>query len=233
MTSSPVALITGGSSGLGAATARLLLEQGHRVTVTGRDRARLDRFAEDCGSPDGLLSLVADAADPEATQCAVDATLQRYGRLDAVVANAGFAVSDSIVDGDPFRWREMVLTNVLGPAVLAWASMDALKESHGRIILVGSVAGLVHAPGSLYGATKWAVTGLAENIRRAVTGLGVGVTLVAPGRMRTNFWDGLGGAPEVSMLTGAQVAESIVWAVRQPAGVDVNTLVVRPIGQPV
>ncbi|MFC6930632.1 SDR family oxidoreductase [Actinomadura yumaensis] len=226
-------MITGGSGGLGAATARLLLGRGHRVAVTGRDRARLDRFAEDRGSPDGLLCLVADASDPEAAQSAVDAALQRYGRLDAVVANAGFAISDSVVDGDPSLWREMVLTNVLGPAVVARASMQALKESRGRVVLVGSVAGFVHAPGSLYGATKWALTGLAENIRRAVTGHGVGVTLVAPGRMETGFWDGLGGPPEASMLTAGQVAESIVWALSQPPGVDVNTLVVRPIGQPV
>ncbi|WP_262706253.1 MULTISPECIES: SDR family oxidoreductase [Streptomyces] len=233
MTDFPVTLITGGSGGLGAAAARLLMERGHRVAITGRDRVRLDRFAEDCGRPDGLLGLVADASGPEATQSAVDAALQRYGRLDAVVANAGVAMSDSIVDGDPSLWQEMVLTNVLGPAVLTRASMEALKASRGRIVMVGSVAGVIYAPGSLYGATKWAVTGLAENTRRAVTGHGVGVTLVAPGRMETSFWDDLGGPPEGSMLTARQVAESIVWAVCQPRGVDVNTLVVRPIGQPV
>ncbi|MFJ9682169.1 SDR family oxidoreductase [Streptomyces sp. NPDC101194] len=233
MTCSPVALITGGSGGLGATTARLLLERGHRVAITGRDRLRLDRFTENCGSPDRLLGLVADAADPEATQSAVDATLQRYGRLDAVVANAGFARSDSVIDGDPSHWREMVLTNVLGPAIVMRASVKALKATHGRIVLVGSVAGFIHAPGSLYGATKWALTGLAENARRALTGHGVGVTLVAPGGMETNFWDNLGGRPERPMLTAMQVAESIVWAVGQPSGVDVNTLVVRPIGQPV
>ncbi|MFD7066764.1 SDR family oxidoreductase [Streptomyces sp. NPDC059913] len=233
MTCSPVALITGGSGGLGATTARLLLERGHRVAVTGRDRLRLDRFTENCGSPDRLLGLVADAADPEATQSAVDATLQRYGRLDVVVANAGFARSDSLVDGDPFHWREMVLTNVLGPAVVVRASVEALKATRGRIVLVGSVAGFIHAPGSLYGATKWALTGLAENARRALTGHGVGVTLVAPGGMDTTFWDNLGGRPERPMLTAEQVAESIVWAVGQPPGTDVNTLVIRPIGQPV
>src|SRR3954452_7658165 len=112
-----VTLITGGSSGIGAAAARLLLERGHRVAVTGRDRDRLDRFATSCGNPAALLPLAADAADPEAMRAAVDGTVERFGRLDAAVANAGSAAPGSVVDGDPARWRDMVLTNVLGPAL--------------------------------------------------------------------------------------------------------------------
>lgn len=233
MTDSPVTLITGGSSGIGAAAATLLLDRGHRVAVTGRDRDRLDRVTQSCGRPEALLSLTADAADHDAVRSAVEAVLERFGRLDAVVANAGSATPDSVTDGDPTRWREMVLTNVLGPALLIHSSVEALRAASGRIVLVGSVAGFIHTPGNLYGATKWAMTGLAENTRRAVTGQGVGVTLIAPGRVDTAFWDALGGPPEGHLLTPEQVAESIVWAVCQPSGVDVNTLVIRPIGQPV
>ncbi|MCP2164645.1 SDR family oxidoreductase [Goodfellowiella coeruleoviolacea] len=233
MTTSPVTLITGGSSGIGAAAARLLLERGHQVAVTGRDRGRLDRFAESCGRPDSLRTFAGDAADYAEMRSAVVATVREFGRLDAVVANAGFATPDSVVDGDPTQWREMVLTNVLGPAVLIRAAVAALRETRGRIVIVGSVAGFIHAPGNLYGATKWAMTGLAENTRRAVTGDGIGVTLIAPGRVETNFWDALGGRPEGQLLTAEQVAESVAWAIGQPAGVDVNTVVMRPIGQPV
>ncbi|MBQ0994989.1 SDR family oxidoreductase [Streptomyces nigra] len=232
MTDSPAALITGGGSGIGAAVARRLLDAGHRVAVTGRGEERLRRFADELGRPEGLLTLAGDAARYEDVQAAVDATLKAFGRLDTVVANAGFATHDSVAQGDPAGWPEMVLTNVLGPALLIRASIDALKESRGRIVLVGSVAGFVPTPGNLYGATKWAVTGLAENTRREVTEWGVGVTLVAPGRVETPFWDGLGGLPEGHLLTADQIADSVVWAVRQPAGVDVNTVVVRPIGQP-
>ncbi|MGW5033222.1 SDR family oxidoreductase [Streptomyces nigra] len=232
MTDSPAALITGGGSGIGAAVARRLLDAGHRVAVTGRGEERLRRFADELGRPEGLLTLAGDAARYEDVQAAVDATLKAFGRLDTVVANAGFATHDSVAQGDPAGWPEMVLTNVLGPALLIRASIDALKESRGRIVLVGSVAGFVPTPGNLYGATKWAVTGLAENTRREVTQWGVGVTLVAPGRVETPFWDGLGGLPEGHLLTADQIADSVVWAVRQPAGVDVNTVVVRPIGQP-
>ncbi|MFD8300132.1 SDR family oxidoreductase [Streptomyces bauhiniae] len=232
MNDSPVALITGGGSGIGAAVARQLLETGHRVTVTGRGKDRLREFAESVGDPDGLLTVPGSASSYDDVRDAVDRTVERYGRLDTVIANAGVATHDSVAEGDPAGWSEMVLTNVLGPALLIRAAVDALKESRGRIVLIGSVAGFVNTPGNLYGATKWAVTGLAENTRRQVTEHGIGVTLVAPGRVETPFWDGYGSLPPGNLLTAGQIADSVVWAIRQPAGVDVNTVVVRPVGQP-
>ncbi|MFI9168603.1 SDR family oxidoreductase [Streptomyces lincolnensis] len=232
MTDSPVTLITGGGSGIGAAVAGRLLDAGQRVAVTGRGEERLDGFAERLGRPDGLLTIPGNAADYEDVRSAVDRTLKEFGRLDAVVANAGFATHDSVATGDPAGWTEMVLTNVLGPALLIRASIDALKESRGRIVLVGSVAGFVPTPGNIYGATKWAVTGLAENTRREVTEFGVGVTLIAPGRVETPFWDSYGSLPPGHLLTADQIAASVVWSMEQPEGVDVNTVVVRPVGQP-
>ncbi|MEU6172902.1 SDR family oxidoreductase [Streptantibioticus parmotrematis] len=234
MGNSPVTLITGGGSGIGAATARLLLEQGHRVVITGRDEQRLKRLAGELGSPEGLLTFAGDTADFDVVSGAVRAAVTAFGRLDAIVANAGFATPGTIADGDPAGWREMVLTNVLGPALLIRAALEELKKTRGRIVLVGSVAGLVHTPGNVYGATKWALTGLAENTRRLVTADGVGVTLIAPGRVETPFWDVAGGGvPEGMLLTADQLAESIVWAMSRPNGVDVNTVTVRPMGQPV
>ncbi|MFF8726430.1 SDR family oxidoreductase [Streptomyces sp. NPDC015171] len=232
MTDSPVALITGGGSGIGAAVARQLLDAGHRVAVTGRGEPRLRAFAEGLGEPAGLLTITGDAADYDDVRAAVDRTIEEYGRLDTVVANAGFATHDAVADGDPSGWARMVLTNVLGPALLIRASVDALKATGGRIVLVGSVAGFVNTPGNLYGATKWAVTGLAENTRRQVTELGIGVTLIAPGRVETPFWGGTDSLPPGRLLTADQIADSVVWAIRQPAGVDINTVVVRPLGQP-
>ncbi|MEU3552590.1 SDR family oxidoreductase [Streptomyces longwoodensis] len=231
-TGSPVALITGGGSGIGAAVARQLLGAGYRVTVTGRGEARLRAFAAELGDPKELLTVVGSASDHDHVRSAVDRTLDAYGRLDTVVANAGTATHDSVATGDPAGWRDMVLTNVLGPALLIRASVEALKETRGRIVLVGSVAGFVHTPGNLYGATKWAVTGLAENTRREVTEFGIGVTLIAPGRVETPFWDGYGSLPPGHLLTADQIADSVVWAIRQPDGVDINTVVVRPLGQP-
>ncbi|MFF3935938.1 SDR family oxidoreductase [Streptomyces phaeofaciens] len=232
MSSSPVALITGGGSGIGAAVARRLLADGYRVTVTGRGEERLRAFAAGLGDPEGLLTLAGSTAEYDDVRRAVEVTLKEFGRIDTVVANAGTATHDSVAEGDPAGWTDMVLTNVLGPALLVRASIDALKETRGRIVLVGSVAGFVPTPGNVYGATKWAVTGLAENTRRQVTEWGVGVTLIAPGRVETPFWDSYGSLPPGRLLTADQIADSVVWAIGQPEGVDINTVVVRPVGQP-
>ncbi|WP_062205215.1 SDR family oxidoreductase [Streptomyces sp. NBRC 109706] len=228
-----VTLITGGGSGIGAAVAGRLRAAGQRVAVMGRGRERLSALERELDAPDELLTISGDSSDWPTVRDAVAVTVERFGRLDAVVANAGVATHDTVVDGDPEKWREMVLTNVLGPALLIRAAVSALRASAGRIVLVGSVAGMIHTPGNLYGATKWAVTGLAENTRRAVTADGIGVTLIAPGRAETPFWDGPGGLPQGRLLSADEVAASVVWALDQPAGVDVNTVTIRPVGQPV
>lgn len=229
----PVTLITGGGSGIGAATARRLLAQGHRITITGRGEERLTRFVSDAGSPEGLLAIVGDAADYDAVEAAVRQTVERFGRLDTVIANAGGGTLGGIADGDPRAWRDMVLTNVLGPAYLIRASLAALQESRGHIVLIGSVAGVQHFAANIYGATKWAVTALAENTRLMVEPDGIRVTLIAPGRVETKFWDLVGGLPEdVVNLTSDQIADTIVWAISQPPSVAVSTVVVRPIDPP-
>jgi NADP-dependent 3-hydroxy acid dehydrogenase YdfG len=233
MASSPVTLITGGSTGIGAAAARQLLGRGHRVAVTGRDRGRLARLADDLGDlsgPAGLLTLPGDASDDDAVRSAVGAVVATFGRLDAVVANAASAAQGNLADGDPAEWRDMILTNVLGPALLIRAALPALKQTRGRIVLVGSTVGFVPSRGNLYGVTKWALAGLAENTRLMVTGDGVGVTLIAPGRVETPFWDTHGGLPEGDNLSADQVADTIVWAISQPPGVDISAVTVRPFG---
>jgi NADP-dependent 3-hydroxy acid dehydrogenase YdfG len=230
----PVTLITGGSTGIGAATVRGLLELGHRVVATGRDESRLAGLAKDLDAPDALLTVAGDAAENDHVQAAVDAAVIRFGQLDNVVANAGFATHDTLADGDPAKWRDMVLVNVLAPALLVRAALPELTKSAGRIVFVGSVAGVKNTPGNVYSATKWAVTGLAENTRMLVTGSGVGVTLLAPGRVDTPFWESRGGGrPPGPTLTAEDIARALVWALSQPAGVDVNTVVIRPTGQAV
>ncbi|GAA0463214.1 oxidoreductase [Paractinoplanes deccanensis] len=237
-TSLKTVLITGGTSGIGAATARLLLGRGHRVAVTGRDPGRLAAFLDETGHTDRVLGLVADAADWDATNAAVTSTVERFGSLDAAVANAGGASPDhfrpgspGVLDGgDPRLWAPMVLTNVLGPALLAEAALPHLERSHGRLVLLGSVAGIKNSPGNLYSATKWAVVGFAENLRLHATTRGVGVTVVNPGMIDTAFWHGQ--APPIAMSPDA-VAEAIGFALGRPDGVDLNTVTIRPIGQPV
>jgi NADP-dependent 3-hydroxy acid dehydrogenase YdfG len=228
----PVTLVTGGGSGIGAATTRILLDRGHRVAITGRGEDRLKAFAADTGAGDALLTFPGDASDPAAVGAAVDGTVAGFGRLDHVVANAGFSTHDDLADGDPERWREMLLTNVLGPALLIKAALPALRAAGGRIVLVGSTAGVKNTPGNFYSVTKFAVSALAENARVLVTGSGVGVTLVSPGRVESPFWDSReDGVPGGPVMTAENVAESIAWALSQPAGVEVNSVVLRPSGQ--
>ncbi|CAM5716045.1 SDR family oxidoreductase [Streptomyces griseorubiginosus] len=200
------------------------------MAVTGRDEGKLKAFLDEAGQPDRLLGLVADAADWQATEAAVTRTVEHFGALDAAVANAGFMSGDSIGAGDPTSWAPMVLTNVLGPALLAHATLPHLEATGGRLVLIGSVAGLKNSPANLYSATKWATTGLAENLRLHVTTRGIGVTLVNPGMIDTPFWQGAGVPPFA--LPPQPIAEAICFALDQPTGVDLNTLTVRPMGQP-
>jgi NADP-dependent 3-hydroxy acid dehydrogenase YdfG len=229
----PVTLITGASTGIGAETARTLLAEGHRLVLTGRTAETLDVLVAELGSGDSVRAEVGDTTDPADVRRAVGAAVDAFGRLDNVVANAGFTSRGSIEDGDPDEWRAMLLTNVLGPAVLVQAALPALRESRGRIVIVGSVAGIRNAAGNMYQVTKWATRALAENVRLMVTGDGIGVTLIAPGRVDTPFWHGQGrsGPPPGPVLQPTTIADAIRWALSQPAGVDVNSLVVRPTGQ--
>ncbi|MFF7340856.1 SDR family oxidoreductase [Streptomyces sp. NPDC008163] len=230
----PVTFITGGSSGIGAESVRRLLGLGHRVAATGRSAKKLAVLAEDMDAGERLLTFEGDAGDWEHVSAAVEETVRTFGRLDHAIANAGYSADAHVETGDPEKWRGMVLTNVLGPALLVKAALPALKESQGRIVLIGSVAGYKNTPGNLYSMTKWAVTGLAENVRMLATGYGVGTTLIAPGRVLTPFWDERpgGAAAAGPMITAGQLVDTLVWAISQPRGVDVNTLVVRPVGQP-
>jgi len=226
-------LITGAAGGIGEATTRRLLAAGYQVAISGRHEAQLQNLVSELNQPDQVFPVMADATDYEAINKAVGRTVERFGKLDVVIANAGFSTHDNLISGDPDRWREMVLVNVLGPALLVKAALPALRASRGRIVFLGSVAGFKNTPGNMYSVTKWAATGLAENTRLLVTGDGIGVTLIAPGRVDTPFWSrrSTGAAADGPSLTAEHIADTIVWALDQPASVDINTVLLRPIGQ--
>jgi NADP-dependent 3-hydroxy acid dehydrogenase YdfG len=227
----PVTLITGGSTGIGAATARSLLKQGHRVALTGRDAAKLTAFTAEQDAGDDIMTLPGDTAEAFDVHKAVRTTVQSWGRLDNVVVSAGFSLPGSLADHTPEAMRAMVLTNVLGPALVVRACLPHLKESRGRLVILGSVAGAKHTPGNLYSVTKWAVHALAENTRLEATADGVGVTLVAPGKVDTPFWDNRGGLPEGPAMGADDIAACILFALNQPRGMDINHLQMRPVGQ--
>jgi NADP-dependent 3-hydroxy acid dehydrogenase YdfG len=127
----------------------------------------------------------------------------------------------------PEHWREMVLTNVLGAAYTARAAIPALMEVRGHLLLTGSVAGRRAIPGSLYSATKWAVTAMGEAIRADLNDTGVRTTLIEPGQVDTPFFDD----PGEGRLEPDDIARAVMYAVSQPPHVDVNEILIRPITQ--
>jgi NADP-dependent 3-hydroxy acid dehydrogenase YdfG len=221
----PVLVVTGASSGIGAATARAAAEAGHRVVVAARRSVPLAGLARELGGPDRALPVACDVTEWEDQRRLVASALERFGRIDAVFANAGFGARRGFLQESPEHWREMVLTNVYGAALTIRASVDALRESRGHLLLTGSVAGRKVAPGSLYSCTKWAVTAMSEAARLELHGSGVRVTLLSPGTVRTPFYDDPVGGDQ---LVPEDVARAVMFALGQPPHVDVNEILMRP-----
>ena len=222
-----VFLITGASSGIGAATARHAARAGFRLVLAARSIDRLQALAEELGGEQRALAVGCDVTEFEQQEALVATTLERFGRLDVAFANAGFGAARGFLNDDPEHWREMVLTNVLGAAYTIRATLPALKQSTGHILLTGSVAGRRAIPGSLYSSTKWAITGMGESLRQDVDGTGLRVTVVEPGMVDTPFFDD----PGEGRLEANDIARAVIFAVEQPPHVDVNEILIRPTAQ--
>jgi NADP-dependent 3-hydroxy acid dehydrogenase YdfG len=223
----PVFLITGASSGIGAATARHAAQAGYRLVLAARSSDPLKDLASELGGPERALAIVCDVTEWEEQQAVVAETLDRFGRLDVAFANAGFGAKRGFLQESTEHWRAMVLTNVYGAALTIRATLPALKEANGHLLLTGSVAGRRALPGSLYSATKWAVTGMGESARQELNGSGVRVTVIEPGMVATPFFDN----PVPDALEADDVARAVMFAVSQPPHVDVNEILIRPTAQ--
>jgi NADP-dependent 3-hydroxy acid dehydrogenase YdfG len=225
--SDPVFLITGASSGIGAATARAAAQAGYRVVLAARSTDRLQTLAEELGGEERALVQSCDVMEWSEQEAMVERTLDRFGSLDVAFANAGFGGGRSFLSGTPERMRDMVLTNVLGAGYTLRAALPALKDTCGHLLLTGSVAGHRVLPGSMYSVTKWAVGAMAEAARQELNGSGVRVTLISPGQVETPFFD----EPSDGRLEADDIARAVIYAVSQPPHVDVNEILVRPTAQ--
>ena len=223
----PVFVITGASTGIGAATARAAVEVGYRVVVAARSEDRLAGLAEELGGEERALAVRCDVSEWEDQEELVSRTLERFGRIDVAFANAGFGAKRGFLEETPEFWRSMVLTNVLGVAYTIRAVLPAIRESRGHVVLTSSVAGRRALAGSLYSSTKWAVTGMGEALRQELNGSGCRVTLIEPGMVDTPFFDD----PVTDALAPEDVARAVLYAVSQPSHVDVNEILVRPTAQ--
>jgi NADP-dependent 3-hydroxy acid dehydrogenase YdfG len=220
-----VFLITGASTGIGAATARHAAEAGYRCVLAARSIDKLEALANEVGG----IAVRCDVSEWEDQQALVQRTLDEYGRIDVAFANAGFGGARGFDKGTPEEWKEMILTNVLGVAYTIRAAMQPLKDSRGHLLLTSSVAGRRALQGSLYSASKHAVTAMGEAARLDFNDTGVRVTLIEPGMVDTPFFDN---PPQMEALQADDVARAVMFAVSQPAHVDVNEILIRPTAQP-
>ena len=224
-----VLLITGASTGIGAETARQAVARGWRVALGARSEDKLRELAGELGE-DNALAHACDVTEWDDQEAFVAATLERFGSIDAVFANAGFGAKRGFLEETPEQWRGMVLTNVLGVAYSIRAALPHFKERNGgHFLLTSSVAGRRALPGSLYSSTKWAVCGMGEALRQEVAETPIKVTLIEPGMVDTPFFDsGVGSGA----LEAGDIARAVLYALDEPPHVDVNEILIRPINQP-
>ena len=224
-----VLLITGASSGIGAESARHAVRDGWRVALAARSEDKLAELASELGGDDHAIALRCDVIDWDDQQRIVKDTVERFGRMDAFFANAGFGGARGFLEDTVEHWHAMVETNVYGCALSIRAALTHFREQNaGHMLLTGSVAGRRAIPGSLYSSTKWAVTGMGESLRAEVADTPMRVTLIEPGMVDTPFFDN---RPD-SALESADIARAVMYALSQPAHVDVNEILVRPVNQP-
>jgi NADP-dependent 3-hydroxy acid dehydrogenase YdfG len=218
-------LITGGSSGLGAAIAAAVEHEGGMPVV-------LDRRPP----PNGFAFHKVDLADPRAAEVAVRAAEQDHGGLDAVVTAAGTDACGDILDVDAEAWERVIAVNLIGTAAVVRAALPALERARGRVVTVASTLGLRPLPAATaYCASKFGVVGFSRALASEL-GDRVGVTLLVPGGMRTSFFDDrpdeFKPAHDQHLNDPADVARTVVFALRQPAGCELRELVVAPATEP-
>lgn len=232
-------LVTGGSSGIGAATARAIAHAGGHVAVLGRDDERVAAVA---AATDGL-PVVADVTDLDGLPVAIDEAASGLGGLDAVVHAAGVMVAGTVAGTEPRRWREMFDVNVIGVLAVSRAALPWLRQARApSIVTISSMSGrrIARAEGGVYAASKAAVHAVGETLRRELAPHSVRVTTVAPGFVRTPLADGWPAGElrdfyrsrmtEVGLDPGA-VADAVVHVLAQPAGVTIVEYAVLPTAQ--
>jgi len=228
MADDPVLIITGASTGIGAATARRAAEFGYRVVLAARSEDKLATLAEELGGEAKAIAVRCDVTSWDEQQALVATALDRFGRLDAFFANAGFGAKRGFLEESVEHWKSMVDTNVLGAALSIRACLGHFRDQNaGHLILTSSIAGRRALPGSLYSCTKFAVTAMGHALRREIAETDIKVTLIEPGAVDTPFFD----ERPTGALEPDDIARSVMFALTQPPHVDVNEILVTPIHQ--
>ncbi|MCU1635290.1 MAG: short-chain dehydrogenase/reductase [Cryobacterium sp.] len=233
-----VAIVTGASSGIGLATTVALADEGCSVLAVGRSQARLTELLGDGSRP--IETLVADVADPSSAERIVAAALERFGRIDIVLPNAGIYAGGDLTQTPIDAIADVVATNVTGVFTLVRAALPHLiEQGHGDVLVTSSVAGHqdIHWE-PVYSATKHAVQSFVHTVRRQNAGTGVRVGAIAPGVVLNPLWGFEHGSPEEQAridegtgIRSSDVAEAILFMLTRPPHVVVRDLVLLPTGQ--
>ncbi|HYS29985.1 MAG TPA: SDR family NAD(P)-dependent oxidoreductase [Candidatus Limnocylindria bacterium] len=234
-----IAVVTGASSGIGEATCQALAAAGFHIVAGARRQDRLKKVI----APLGGEALPLDVTQLPSIEAFVQAVGARHGRIDVLVNNAGLAAGLApVAEGRDIDWVQMLETNVLGMLRMTRACLPLLRQApSGHIVNLGSVAGFeVYTGGAGYTASKHAVRAITRTLRLELVGEPIRISEVAPGMVETEFslvrfkGDAARAAEVyrgVQPLTGADVADCILWAVTRPLHVNIDELVVRPIAQ--
>lgn len=234
--------ITGASSGIGEATARAFAEEGYRLVITGRRHERLKVLKRELEADFAaeVLVLSFDIRDRFQCEAAIESMPEDFADIDILVNNAGLAAGlERIDEGDPMDWNTMIDTNIKGLLYVTRVISDKMiQRGVGHIVNIGSIAGTQpYSKGGVYSGTKHAVHALSQAMRMDFLEFGIKVTEIRPGMAETEFslvrFHGDKEAADdvysgMIPLTGDDIAEAVLWAVEQPAHVNISEIVMTP-----
>jgi NADP-dependent 3-hydroxy acid dehydrogenase YdfG len=236
---SPVAVITGASSGIGEATARALAASGYRLALLARRADRIKVLADELGN--GSIAIQADVTDRDSLVRAADRVKAELGGTDVLVNNAGIMLLAPFTAAGHDDHRRMIEANLLGAITVSEVFLDQLVDGGGDLVNLSSVAGRTARPGNaVYAATKWGINGWSESLRQELQP-GVRVMVIEPGAVATELTDHITnpavkqGAEKMYQqlaITADDIAEVIAFAVTRPRRMTLNEILVRPTAQP-
>ncbi len=240
------ALVTGATSGIGEATARILAKKGYNIIITGRRAGRLQKLSDSLEEEFGIKAhaLMFDIRERYQTESAIEALPAHFRDIDLLVNNAGLASGfEHIDEGDPVDWDKMIDTNVKGLLYITRivAQMMVKRDQGGHIINIGSIAGVqTYENGAVYCASKHAVHAISQGARMDLLKHGIKVTEIRPGMVETEFSivrfhgdrkEAANVYRGITPLTGDDIAEIIGWIVELPAHININEIEVMPAQQ--
>lgn len=231
-----VAVVTGASSGIGAAAARLLVHEGVHVVLAARRRKRLDALAAELGNAVSVVET--DVADMTQVQALFNFVRDRFNGLDLLFNNAGLGISSKFETSDPGDWKKMIDANLYGVLHCTQAAIPLLRGRDGAMICsVSSVGGRYGVENwSVYSATKFAVGGFHDTLRKELGPERIRVSIIEPGAVWTEFGENVSEAiktrrTQLDALTSENIAQALVYAFAQPANVLVEEILLRPVLQ--